>query len=550
MEALDNLIANMTYLQARDGDSRELRRQHQSLVLPGPQDCAELHRELTPDFHSLCQQQPIGRRLFRDFLATVPSYQVAADFLEEVCSWELADPGSGHGLALQALLVPVSSHPFPSPALATRCQAATTEEELAALVVLAKAEATAFLQDQPLRDFLASPFYDKSLQGKLLERQPVCDKDFTEFRLLGRGGFGEVCAVQGKNTGKMYACKKLDKKRLKKRGGEKMALLEKEVLERVSSPFIVSLACAFQTRSHFCLVMSLMAGGDLKFHIYCVGERGLSPSRVVFYAAQMACGLLHLHSLGILYRDLKPKDVLLDDGGSCRLSDLGLAVHIQDDKPITQRAGTSGYMAPEILMEKVSYSYPVDWFAMGCSIYEMVAGRTPFRDYKEQVSKEDLRQRTLKEEVSFQHGDFTNDTKDICRLLLAEKPEQRLGSRDEGVAQVKHPFFKSINFPHLEAGLVEPPICAGPFGEVLPKICDGAVPIAWQEEIIETGLFEELSDPNRPAGCSSRSGTQDGPGEQETWAMFAWETPNPQRSCNYFPVFMFFSPCEPRASAC
>jgi hypothetical protein len=192
MGALDNLIANMTYLQARDGDSRELRRQHQSLVLPGPQDCAELHRELTPDFHSLCQQQPIGRRFFRDFLATVPSYQVAADFLEEVCSWELADPGSGHGLALQALLAPVSSHPFPSPALATRCQAATTEEELAALVVLAKAEATAFLQDQPLRDFLASPFYDKSLQGKLLERQPVCDKDFTEFRLLGRGGFGEV----------------------------------------------------------------------------------------------------------------------------------------------------------------------------------------------------------------------------------------------------------------------------------------------------------------------------------------------------------------------
>jgi rhodopsin kinase len=86
-------------------------------------------------------------------------------------------------------------------------------------------------------------------------------------------------------------------------------------------------------------------------------------------------------------------------------------------------------MAPEILMEKVSYSYPVDWFAMGCSIYEMVAGRTPFRDYKEQVSKEDLRQRTLKEEVSFQHGDFTNDTKDICWLLLAEKPEQHLGSR-------------------------------------------------------------------------------------------------------------------------
>lgn len=93
------------------------------------------------------------------------------------------------------------------------------------------------------------------------------------------------------------------------------------------------------------------------------------------------------------------------------------------------QAGTNGYMAPEILMEKASYSYPVDWFAMGCSIYEMVAGRTPFKDYKEKISKEDLKQRTLKEEVRFQHQSFTEEAKDICRLFLAKTPEQRLGSR-------------------------------------------------------------------------------------------------------------------------
>ncbi|XP_014398190.1 PREDICTED: G protein-coupled receptor kinase 7 isoform X2 [Myotis brandtii] len=246
----------------------------------------------------------------------------------------------------------------------------------------------------------------------------------------------KVCAVQVKNTGKMYACKKLDKKRLKKKNGEKMALLEKEILERISSPFIVSLAYAFESKSHLCLVMSLMNGGDLKFHIYSVGTRGLAMSRVVFYSAQMTCGLLHLHSLGIVYRDLKPENVLLDDVGNCRLSDLGLAMQIQDGRPVTQKAGTNGYMAPEILMEKVSYSYPVDWFAMGCSIYEMVAGRTPFKDYKEKISKEDLKQRTLKEEVTFQHDNFTEEAKDICRLFLAKKPEQRLGSREIEVRMV------------------------------------------------------------------------------------------------------------------
>lgn len=139
----------------------------------------------------------------------------------------------------------------------------------------------------------------------------------------------------------MYACKKLDKKRLKKKNGEKMALSEKEILERVSSPFIVSLAYAFESKSHLCLVMSLMNGGDLKFHIYSVGTRGLDMSRVVFYSAQMTCGLLHLHSLGIVYRDMKPENVLLDDLGNCRLSDLGLAVQIQDGKPVTQRVSGS-----------------------------------------------------------------------------------------------------------------------------------------------------------------------------------------------------------------
>ncbi|XP_040830838.1 rhodopsin kinase GRK7 [Ochotona curzoniae] len=545
MGGLDNLIANTAYLQARntsDGDSREMQRRRRSLALPGPQACAELRRELPVHFHSLCEQQPIGRRLFQDFLATVPTYREATAFLEEVQNWELAEEGPTKSSLLQGLvavcvqsLAPGQPHAFLSPALAAKCQAATTEEEQAALMAQARAETMSFLQEQPFREFLGSPFYEKFLQWKLFEMQPVSEKYFTEFRVLGKGGFGEVCAVQVKNTGKMYACKKLDKKRLKKKNGEKMALLEKEILEKVNSPFIVSLAYAFESKTHLCLVMSLMNGGDLKFHIYNVGTRGLAMDRVVFYSAQMTCAVLHLHALGIVYRDLKPENVLLDDLGNCRLSDLGLAVQIQDDKPVTQRAGTNGYMAPEILMEKVSYSYPVDWFAMGCSIYEMVAGRTPFKDYKEKISKEDIRQRTLNEDVIFQNDNFTEEAKDICRLFLAKRPEQRLGSREKSDDPRKHPFFQTINFPRLEAGLVDPPFVPDPsvvyakdideiedFSEVrgvefddkdkkfFQRFATGAVPIAWQEEIIETGLFEELNDPNRPAvygkGNSSRSG--------------------------------------------
>nr|KAF6310484.1 hypothetical protein mMyoMyo1_006017 [Myotis myotis] len=113
MGGLDNLMANTAYLQARkmwDGDSRELQRRRRSLALPGPQSCAPLPQALPPDFHRLCEQQPVGRRLFPDFLATVPRYREAMAFLEQVQSWELAE-GPAKGSSLQALVAAAGTHP-------------------------------------------------------------------------------------------------------------------------------------------------------------------------------------------------------------------------------------------------------------------------------------------------------------------------------------------------------------------------------------------------------------------------------------------------------
>lgn len=147
----------------------------------------------------------------------------------------------------------------------------------------------------------------------------------------------QVCAVQVKHTGQMYACKKLDKRRLKKKGAERFALLEKQILEKVNSLFIVNLVYAYQNNTHLCLVMDLMNGGDLRFHIYDLGERGIRMERVVYYVAQITTGILHLHSMDIVYRDMKPENVLLDARGQCRLSDLGLAVELPKGKTICQK---------------------------------------------------------------------------------------------------------------------------------------------------------------------------------------------------------------------
>lgn len=154
--------------------------------------------------------------------------------------------------------------------------------------------------------------------------------------------FLQVCAVQVKNTGQMYACKKLCKKRLKKKGGEKMALLEKKILEKVNSLFLVNLAYAYDTKTHLCLVMTLMNGGDLKYHIYNIGydgkgvDKGIEMKRIIHYTAQITTGILHLHEMNIVYRDMKPENVLLDSVGQCRLSDLGLAIEIVPEKTVTQ----------------------------------------------------------------------------------------------------------------------------------------------------------------------------------------------------------------------
>ncbi|KAM3930467.1 rhodopsin kinase GRK7 [Leptodactylus fuscus] len=537
MGGLDNLIANTAYLQARkssEGDLRELQKRRKSLSLPPKDACRNEIKDSIPlDFQSICVEQPIGRRLFRDFLMTVPEYQVAQSFLEEINDWELEEDSSKDQLLQKFVSKRFKENaegplPFLSSELFKKFQEAPLTE-VPPLFQRAKEEVNNYLKEAPFQDYQNSVFYDRFLQWKAFERQPITQKYFYEFRVLGKGGFGEVCAIQVKNTGQMYACKKLDKKRLKKKNGEKMALLEKEILEKVNSPFIVSLAYAYETKSHLCLVMTIMNGGDLKFHIYNIGEKGLEIKRVIFYSAQICCGLLHLHSIKILYRDMKPENVLLDDNGNCRLSDLGLAVKVKDGQPITSRAGTNGYMAPEMLKDE-NYSYPADWFSMGCTIYEMIAGQTPFKDPKEK-NKDEVKRRTLEEEVKFQHPNFTNEAKDICKLMLAKKPEQRLGSRTNDDDPRKHSFFKSINFQRLEAGMVDPPFVPDPsvvyakdiadiadFSEVkgidfdekdakfFKRFATGAIPISWQQEIIETGLFDELNDPKRESSGRYMSG--------------------------------------------
>ncbi|MEQ2207137.1 G protein-coupled receptor kinase 6, partial [Xenoophorus captivus] len=223
-----------------------------------------------------------------------------------------------------------------------------------------------------------------------------------------------VCACQVRATGKMYACKKLEKKRIKKRKGESMALNEKQILEKVNSRFVVSLAYAYETKDALCLVLTLMNGGDLKFHIYHMGEAGFDETRAVFYGAEICCGLEDLHRERIVYRDLKPENILLDDHGHIRISDLGLAIHVPDGQSIKGRVGTVGYMAPEVVMNE-RYTFSPDWWALGCLLYEMIEGQSPFQQRKKKIKREEVERlvREVQEEYSEK---FSEDAKSICKM--------------------------------------------------------------------------------------------------------------------------------------
>uniref|UniRef100_A0A3Q0R8J2 G protein-coupled receptor kinase n=1 Tax=Amphilophus citrinellus TaxID=61819 RepID=A0A3Q0R8J2_AMPCI len=469
----------------RNGRSKKWK---EMLKLPHISQCEELRRTIERDYTSLCEKQPIGRLLFRQYCDTRPELKRCMEFLDAV--------------SLPRLNKKLFFSP-PDLLGHVRCY----------ILLLFRD----YLSGAPFSSYQESMYFSRFLQWKWLERQPVTKNTFRHYRVLGKGGFGEVCACQVRATGKMYACKKLEKKRVKKRKGEAMALNEKRILEKVNSSFVVSLAYAYETKDALCLVLTIMNGGDLKFHIYNMGNSGFDEQRAIFYAAEICCGLEDLHRERIVYRDLKPENILLDDRGHIRISDLGLAVQIPEGETIRGRVGTVGYMAPEVIQNE-SYTFSPDWWGLGCLIFEMIQGQSPFRKRKERVKREEVDRRVREDQEEYSDK-FSEEAKDICRQLLAKDPKERLGCQGGGAIEVKqHPIFRNINFKRLEANMLDPPFIPDPRAVYCKDVLDieqfstvkgvnldptdddfyskfvtGSVSIPWQNEMIEMECFKEIN---------------------------------------------------------
>ncbi|XP_068600183.1 rhodopsin kinase GRK1b [Brachionichthys hirsutus] len=527
---LETVVANSAYVSARgsvDGAAAATMRDKKMrarLNLPHIRDCEQTKATVDATFGSMCVKQPIGKRLFQQFLDSDATHKNAGELWKDIEDYTICQENDKVQKAQKMVNKYYESSSKSFCRFLEEKAIARVKEDFknvrGDLFKESEQQLLKHMEKTAVDGFKNSMYFPRFVQFKWLESRPVDEEWFVDFRVLGKGGFGEVFACQAKATGKMYANKKLEKKRLKKRKGYEGAIVEKRILAKVHSRFIVSLAYAFQTKTDLCLVMTIMNGGDLRFHMYDVDEKnpGFDQKRACFYTAQIICGLEHLHQHRIIYRDLKPENVLLDDAGHVRLSDLGLAVELPPGKDTTNGyAGTPGFMAPELLQKK-DYDYTVDYFTLGVTLYEMIEAKGPFRTRGEKVENSEVARRITNDPAAYTPK-FSKECKDICEGLLEKAAVKRLGFKNNCCEELKNqPFFKEINWGRLEAGMLPPPFIPDPkmvyakgiddvgaFSTIKGVVLDnkdtefyndfasGNVPIPWQEEMIETGVFGELN---------------------------------------------------------
>ncbi|CAI2369862.1 unnamed protein product [Moneuplotes crassus] len=302
--------------------------------------------------------------------------------------------------------------------------------------------------------------------------------DFNIIALVGKGSFSKVHLVQKKDNGQYYAMKELKKISLINERKKSRVLTEKKIFLQFNNPFIVKMYYAFQTVDKIYFILDFVNGGELYSHM--VKESRFSETKTKFYAAEMVIALKTLHEAGVIYRDLKPNNVLLDSQGHIKLIDFGLSKFLEPNKePTTSVVGTPNYIAPEILVQS-EHTHMIDWWSFGVILYEMISGAPPFLD-RNCFTHKDIYKNILNKKI-FMSRKFSKDAKDLVSKLLRRDPKRRLGIK--GVHEImNHPFFKEVDWVKIAIKGYVPPYIPDLNGETdLANISQSYIEENYNEE--------------------------------------------------------------------
>lgn len=304
-------------------------------------------------------------------------------------------------------------------------------------------------------------------------------KDIQFKQTIGKGAFGRVRLCNFKDfESKIFACKIIKKKQVLQR----VIRLKEEIvaLQSIKSPFVVHLFEVFQDEFKIYIVQEYLKGDFLDL---LKQQKKFTEKEAKFYFVQVYLGLVDIHKKSIVYRDLKPENMLMDDEGNLKLCDFGLCKQLKKSEKTYSHCGTLDYESPEIILGD-GHDFTTDYWSLGIFLYELLVGKTPFFHINDKKTAENILQGEFKIP-----DDLSKEATDLIRSLI----ERDVEKRKKNFSQIpKHPWLSDVNWNDAKSKKLKPP-CKIEIEKVRGNLRDSLDVIETPLNKNEKKIFEELA---------------------------------------------------------